>query len=224
MSRLKIYAASCFFITQDGVYVVAEDEHEAQRKLENLEDLYPLYDGDPAFDEATIHREMPTFLLRRRVPMSPEQLGENDPPNEVRLVSDDSDAAYAPLDGDAYTGLLVEEDGALIASSYLFSKDLWELVPEGPYPPHLSLVIQELQKRYARGEEQPLPCNSDVEEVVYLLGMADALIGASALSLTEGDQHLLETLIAQMVNSRWEQMPVAEQPDSVKGEGAIGAD
>ncbi len=225
MSKIKVYAASCLFIIQDQVYVAAEDAKGALQKAESLEDLFPLRDGEPAFEEAMIHREMPTFLLQRKVPLTPEQLGEDNLPNEIRLVSRDPDDADAPLQGDVfYTGLLVTEDGKLSRTPFFFSKEEWDIIAEGPYPPHLSLVIQALQKRYARWEEQPLPCNSDVEEVVYLLGMADALIDASALSLTEGEQHLLETLIAQMVNSRWEQMPVAEQPDSVQREGAIGAD
>lgn len=210
MSQIKVYAASCFFIIQDQVYVAAEDVKEALRKAESLEDLFPLHDGEPAFDKAMIHREMPTFLLRRK---TSEQLGEN----EIRLVSQNPDDANAPLQGDVfYTGLLVTENGKLSRTTFSFSKEEWDIIAEDPYPLHLSLIIQTLQKRYARWEEQPLPCNTDVEEVVYLLGMADALIGASALSITNEDQHVLKTLIAQMVNSRWEQMPVAEEPDSVR--------
>ncbi len=227
MSPIKVYAASCLFLIQDQVYVAAEDVKEALRKAESLEDLFSLHDGEPALEEAMIHREVPTFFLRRKVPLTPEQLGEDNLPNEIRLVSRDPDDADAPLQGDVfYTGLLVTEAGKLSRTTFSFSKEEWDIIAEGPYPPHLSLITQALQKRYARWEEQPLPCNSDVEEVVYLLGMADALIDASALSLTEGEQHVLETLIAQMVNSRWEQMPIAEQPAmvKVKGEGAIGAD
>jgi hypothetical protein len=217
MSKIKVYAASCLFLIQDQVYVAAENVEEALRKAESLEDLFPLHDGEPAFDEAMIHREMPTFLLRRKIPLTPEQLGEDNLPNEIRLVSRDPDDADAPLQGDVfYIGLLVTEDGKLSRTTFSFSKEEWDIIAEGSYPLHLSLIIQTLQKRYARWEEQPLPCNSDVEEVVYLLGMADALIGASALSITEGDQHVIETLIAQMVNSRWEPMPVAKEPDSVR--------
>lgn len=217
MFRRKIYAASCFFLSQDDGYVVAEDEQEAERKLSKLEDFYPLQDGDPSFDKATIHREMPTFLLRRRVLLAPEHLGENDLPNEVRLVSDDPEYAYAPLEGDAYTGLLVDENGKITYSSSLFPHDQWELIPEGPYPPHLSMVVLALQKRYARWEEHPLPCHFETEEVIYLMGIADALIDTHTLPLTEKDQAFLETLIAQIVRTRWKKMTIVEAEEQREG-------